>query len=307
MKLGTRGRRLLSALLIAAALGFLGREIAKNAAELRTFDWEVRPALLLLSLVSLSGVLLWGVAVWRVTLGHFGVRTGFRPLARAWFIANLSRYIPGMIWQFLSLAQLGTGAGLAPVVAVTSLLVQMGFLVLSALVLGVYLIPQASAGLLAPALPALRWAAPAALLLVHPRVIGTGLSLAGRLTRRPALAWKGSWLAGVWLLLLATFTWAVYGVAFYLFLRAFVAVPASAIPALTAMNALAFVAGYLVFFAPGGLGYKELALAALLATVVPRPVALAMAVASRLWTIAAELLPAAFLLRGERPPREPPA
>jgi hypothetical protein len=297
MKVSPAWRRAASALLVIAALGFLGREIVRSAAGLRSFEWHARPGLLVVSVLALSAVFLWGVAVWRMTLAGFGVDAPFRPLARAWFIANLGRYIPGVVWQFLSLAQLGPAAGLSPVVAVTSLLVQMGFLFLSALLLGVYFIPPEAAGFLSPALPALRWAAPVALLLVHPRVIRTVLELVSRVTRRPMLPWNGSWAGGVKLLLLAALTWAMYGVAFYLFLLAFVDVPASTIPALTAMNALAWVVGYLVFFAPGGLGYKELALAALLATVVPRPVAFALAVAARLWTVAGELLPAAFLLR----------
>ena len=301
MKVSPAWRRVASGLLVVAAVVFLGREIVRSAHELQSFDWRARPALLALSVVALSAVLLWGVALWRVTLKGFGIDAPFRPLARAWFIANLGRYIPGVVWQFLSLAQLGPAAGLTPVVAVTSLLVQMGFLFLSALLLGVYFIPAEGAGLLAPALPVLRWVSPAAVLLVHPWLIRNALALVSRVTRRPMLPWRGSWAAGLGLLLLATVNWGLYGAAFYLFLLAFVDLPATAIPALTAMNALAFVVGYLVFFAPGGLGYKELALAALLATVVPRPVALALAVAARLWTVAGELLPAAILLRRGRP------
>ena len=293
-------RRAASASLVAAALWFVGREIAKSADALRTFDWEPRPALLAISVVSLSVVLLWGVVVWRETLAGFGISAPLRPLARAWFIANLGRYIPGVVWQFLSLAQLSPAAGLTPAVAVTSLLMQMGFLVLSALMLGVYFIPPAAAGFMAPALPALRWAAPAALLLVHPRVICVSLAIARRVTRRPLLEWNGSWATGLRILTMAALNWLLYGAAFYLFLRAFVDVSATAIPVLTAMNAIAFVVGYLVFFAPGGLGYKELALAAWLTTVVPRHVAFALAVAARLWTLAAELLPAAILLRRGR-------
>lgn len=288
-------RRIVSALLVAAALWFLGRQIANSWGELKSFDWHPKPLLLALSVAALSAVFLWGVAVWRETLVAFGIDAPFRPLARAWFIANLGRYIPGVVWQFLSLAQLGPAAGLSPAVAVTTLLVQMGFLFLSALLLGVYFIPAAGAGFLAPALPVLRWIAPLTILLVHPRVIRTALGVVSRVTRRPMLEWSGSWGTGLRLLVLASLNWGLNGAAFYLFLLAFVDIPASAIPALTAMNALAFLVGYIVFFAPGGLGYKELALAALLATVVPRPVAFALAVAARLWTVAAEILPALVL------------
>ncbi|HEX2092017.1 MAG TPA: hypothetical protein VHG28_06420, partial [Longimicrobiaceae bacterium] len=162
-------RRLFATLLVAAAFLFLGREIYRNLDLLRSFRWEVRPGLLVLSVGLLSLVLLWGVVVWRLLLLRCGAVVSFRALARAWFLANLSRYIPGVVWQFVSLAQLGRSAGLTPAATVTSLLVQMGFLLLSAAVVGIYLLPLELAGRLAPVLAPLRWAAPAALLLVHPR------------------------------------------------------------------------------------------------------------------------------------------
>ena len=87
----------------------------------------------------------------------------------------------------------------------------------------------------------------------------------------------------------------LYGVAFHLFLASFVALPLSALPAVTAMNALAFIAGYVVFFAPGGLGFKEAALTLLLSGFVPAGVAASLSVASRLWSILGEVLPAALL------------
>jgi hypothetical protein len=298
-------RRVFTLALVAAAFVFLGLEIQRNLDELRSFRWEVRPGLLVLSVVLLSAVLLWGVAVWRVLLRRFGAEVPFRPLARTWFLANLSRYIPGVVWQFVSLAQLGPSVGLTPAATVTTLLVQMGFLLLSAGVVGVWLLPAEYAGELAGVFGVLRWLSPLALALVHPAVIRAGLALVRRITRRSVLEWRGSWAEGVGILLLSAVSWGLYGVAFHLFLAAFADVPLAALPAVTAINALAFIVGYAAFFAPGGLGFKEGAMALLLAGLVPGGVAAALAVASRLWSIAGELLPALFLLRGGAPPASP--
>lgn len=306
MKLPPGPRRLLTFALVAAAFVFLGRAIWKDAGQLRSFDWDVRPGLLALSVVLLAAVLLWGVVVWRMLLRHFGAEVPFRALARAWFLSNLSKYIPGVVWQFVSLAQLGPSAGLKPAAIVTTLLVQMGFLLLSACAMGVWLLPAGYAGEFAPALVALRWLSPAALVLVHPAVVGGGLRLVERVARREVVAWGGSWAEGVGILLLSAVSWGLSGAAFYLFLASFVELPLSALPAVTAINALAWVVGFLVFFAPGGLGFKEGAMALLLAGLIPPGVAAALAVASRLWTIAGEVLPALFLARG-RPLAAPEA
>ncbi|MDP9348552.1 MAG: lysylphosphatidylglycerol synthase domain-containing protein [Gemmatimonadota bacterium] len=305
MKLSPRWRRALSFALVAAVFVFLGAEIYRNAEQLRSFRWDVRPGFLAVSVAVLAGVLLWGVAVWGAVLRKFGATVPFGELARAWFLSNLSRYIPGVVWQFVSLAQLGRGAGLGPSASVMSLLVQMGFLLLSAAVLGVYLLPLSLAGVLAPSLPVLRLLAPFALALVHPAVIRTGLGAVARVTRRETPSWSGTWVDGVLFLLLSAGAWALSGGAFYLFLLSFVDLPAGALPAVIAMNALAFIVGYAAFFAPGGIGFKEAALTLLLAGLMPPAVAASLAIAARLWTVAAELLPIPFLLYGRRGPIEP--
>ena len=69
---------------------------------------------------------------------------------------------------------------------------------------------------------------------------------------------------------------------------------------------MAFVAGYLVFIAPAGLGAKEGVLAALLTVHLPISSAALIAVAARLWTVVAEVFPALALLgRGVRSPDGP--
>lgn len=288
-------RRLLGGLLVGAAVVFLGREILGNLEQLRTFEWSVRPGLLLLSTIALSGVLFWGVVVWRMVIGCFGIAVPLRGLARAWFLANLSRYVPGVVWQFVSLAQLGSGMGLPATASVLTLLTFVGFSLLAATVLGVWLLPAEYAGALGGLVLALRWLSPVALLLVHPAVIRGMLNLVARLTRRSPMTWSASWFRGLQLLAVSAFSWVLYGLAFHLFLLAFVDLDATAVGAVIAINAIAFVVGYLVVVAPGGLGFKEAAITLLLAGLVPTAVAASLAIASRLWTIAAELAPALYL------------
>src|SRR5690606_34134569 len=125
-----------------------------------------------------------------------------------------------------------------------------------------------------------------------PLIIRTLVRWMGRLGRRPTVEWGGSWAAGLGLLGLAGVLWLGQGLAFHLFLSAFVELPAALFPAVVAINALAFLVGYLAFFAPAGLGFKDAALALLLASLMPTSVAASLAVVARLWSIAAEVIPA---------------
>lgn len=306
MRLSPALRRWLAAALVLAAAGFIGWRIYTDLDQIRGFDWKLRPVLLGASVLLLSALLLGGVLVWQLVLRRCGLRVPFRPLARAWFLSNLSRYIPGVVWQFLTLAQLGPGVGLTPAVMVMSLLVQMGFLLLAAAALGVWLLPLELAGTLAPVLPVLRWMAPLVLLAVHPRVIRAGLGIVARATKRSMPEWGGSWLDGIGFLLISAASWLLYGGVFFLFLRSFVDLPLSAFGAVAGIHALAFIVGYVVVIAPGGAGFKEGALALLLAGLLPAGVAASLAVLSRLWTIAGEVLPALLLAAG-RPPAAPAA
>ncbi|MFQ5530756.1 MAG: hypothetical protein ACE5FP_10485, partial [Gemmatimonadota bacterium] len=105
------------------------------------------------------------------------------------------------------------------------------------------------------------------------------------------------WGDGIVIVSAALVYWGLYGVVFYLFLDAVVGVPYEAIPVLAGINALSFLVGYLFFIAPAGLGARELIITVLLASVVGGAgIAGAVAVLSRLWVIAAELIGAALVL-----------
>lgn len=300
-------RTVAAVVLVGAAFFFLGREILRNLDQLRGFEWQVRPVLLLASVVALSLVLLGGTWIWKLVLVKFGISVPLRPLARAWFLSNLSRYIPGTVWQFVSLAGLSAQAGVPAATAVTSLLVHVGFTVLSGALAGVWLLPPELAGKLAPALAVARWASPLAIACVHPAIIRRLVSIAQRLGRGARIPWQGSWVEGVGFLMLGCLSWLAYGAAFYLFLLAFTSLPPSAYFALAAINALAFLVGFAAVFAPGGIGFKEAAMGLLLAGLVPAGVAAALAIAARLWSIAAEVVPALVLARREPPIAIPPS
>ncbi|MDQ3555802.1 MAG: lysylphosphatidylglycerol synthase domain-containing protein [Gemmatimonadota bacterium] len=293
---GAQLKRVLGSLLVAAALGFLVSAVARDLPRLREFPWQLHPLPLALSTLALSVILGWGVWVWQLVLRRFGVRIPYLALCRIWFLSNLARYVPGKIWQLVGVAQLGAASGLPPAVGITSLVVQMGFTLLAAGGISLLFLPES---LLPPgSVPLLRWLAPLLLLLVHPRLIRAALAVAERLARRPLARWSGGWHDGVLLVSMNAASWLLYGAALHLFISALVPIPSGSTAALAAMNALAFVAGYLVFVAPAGIGAKELALAGLLSALLPASVAAALALAVRLWTVVAEIIPALLLLGG---------
>ena len=297
-------RRWAGTLFVTVAFIFLALYVASNLEALRAHRWSVRPGLLALSLALHVVGLWWGVYVWKLLLARLGIGVALVQLARVWFLSGLGRYIPGKIWQFVGAAHLGAAVGLPARVTVSSLVANTAFFLVGALLVSVYLLPAPIVELGGPLATVLPWLAPFALLLVHPAVIRFALSLASRATGGEAIAYRGGWLQGVGLVVLATIGWAITGFSLFLFIISLTPLASGAAPAIIGINALSFVIGYLVFVAPAGLGAKEGALAAMLSFFVPAPVAAVIAVAARLWTVSAEILPALVLLR-IRAPGEP--
>src|SRR5436190_16966421 len=73
----------------------------------RTYDWRIRPVWLLASgVLVLTGWLI-EVRMWQRLLAQVGGRLEYRAAVRIWLTSTIVRYIPGNIWQPLSLSVLG--------------------------------------------------------------------------------------------------------------------------------------------------------------------------------------------------------
>lgn len=294
MSRGALLRRLASWAIVFAAAGFLYATISRNWRDLAEFRWAIDPLLLAASVLVHVAVLAWGVYIWSLVLRMLDAPViAYAPLLRIWSASNLTRYIPGTIWQFMTAAHLARGEGLPGVIALTSMIIHVGFSLLAALVISAIALPlDASLGVLSSP-----WAraglVAAALAVVHPAAVNAALRLVPRALHREVLLWRGRWVDGARLLGLSLVSWAVYGVAFSLFVGAITPIAIAAVVPLTAVNALSFTAGYLAVLAPGGIGVRETAMTLLLAPLLPAAVAAVLSIAARLWSVAAELILAA--------------
>jgi hypothetical protein len=298
----TGWRRAAGAAFVVIAFLFLGSFIVANVRQLRDHEWTLRPGMLALSLVVQMAGLYSGALAWQLQLRRMGTRAPLLDLARIRFVSGLARFVPGKVWPFISAARLGSGAGMAPVVTVTSILAHTVFALIAALLTAALFLPL-EVGALGIRLSMLRWLAPALLVLAHPRIIGVALALVARLSRQQVSAWTGSWLDGIGLVALSVAGWLITGAALCAFIVSVTPLPASAFTAVIGINAFAWVVGQVVFIAPAGLGAKDGAVAALLALFVAAPVAALIAVAVRLWSTLAEVILAAALVsvRAPRP------
>lgn len=292
--------RLLGAGLVVAAIVFVGLTIAENADALRTFDWRVRPGVLALSVVLNVVVLAFGVLVLhRVLLHTTSDRVPLAAMLRLWFLSAVARYIPGKVWQFVAAAQLAGRGGFSGAAVLTAMAIHIGFTLVAAVLVSLATLPiGAWTGIDRTVL--LLAGTVAGLAVVHPAVLRFALRLLPRALHRDVVAWGGGWGESVLLLALCVISWLLGGLTFILFVSAIVDVAPGAVIPLIGVNTLSFVAGYVVLIAPAGLGVREAAMTELLGPFMPAYVAAVLAVLSRLWLIAAELIGAALAFASGR-------
>ncbi|MFI9554006.1 YbhN family protein [Nonomuraea endophytica] len=283
-------RRLLRVLLALVALGFLGYGLARN--------WDETTA-------ALSGLSPWALAgafaavlagqfcmlvAWREVLAGLGSPLSLRVSGRIMFVGQLGKYIPGSVWAYAAMMDLGRDHGSPPrrtfACISLSLVINLGVaLTIAAATLATH--------------EALRKAwyllliVPVIVVCLHPKVLTWGLNLALRLARKEPLE---SVLPGRTVLVAVAWTalgWLIYGVHTMLLAGRW-----DLYVLATGAYAFAWATGLLTFVVPAGVGVREGALVLVFTPLIGTGAAFAVALLSRVAFTLADATAAgvAFLL-----------
>ena len=287
----------------------IGWFLASQWPTLRTYPWRLHWGWLLATVFfSLAS---WGVeiAIWRHLLLALGGNLPYGAAARIWFLGAIVRYIPGSVWQPLSMTLHCRRRGVTPEVTLTSLILfQVVMLLATAPILVVYFLwidtKSLAAQFVAYLPPVLLWSLllPVLLFLLRPQwlvqVINWGLAR----MNRPQLGMQLSSVMLLTLTLVAIFDWLLWGALFASFTFAVAgeglltggtteATSALALtPLLVASYPIANLVGFLSIIAPGGFGAREGAFYLLLTPQIAGSVVAVIALGARVWGVLSELL-----------------
>lgn len=263
--------------------------------QLGTLDasaWLPAPLPFLAASLLLAGAYFLSAGLWGLLVRDLGgPALPARDAVGLYMVANLGRYVPGKLWQLAGLAALGRSRGI-PVVTGTGAAVLghgLGLVAASAIGLGTLFS--------APA-PYPTWGRAAAVVIVAvvailatPALFARVGRLWFRVARTEAPPALGSVHALRWLALYAL-NWALYAGSFWV-LAVSLDLPGAPIP-LGSAFAAAYVLGYLMIFAPAGLGPREGFLIVFLTPHLGAAASGLLAVVARVWTTVVEVVPAAF-------------
>ncbi len=297
--------RIVKPVLLLLALAFVVALLASQWGDLRAQTWRLDGGWLAVALFLL--LLSWAVeiGIWRHLLavldGPLAGRMDFWAGARIWFTSAIVRYIPGNIWQPLSLTVQCSQRGIRAEASLISVVLFQVVTLLGVLPLaGGYLLLTGNLGLLTGSLGQIApWLAGAGLAMVIFFVLRPGwlfgllnwlLTKVGRTPMSVTLS--GPRLLG--LILAGSGSWILWGLTFAAVTFATVALPSAQMQGdlihFVAAYPMAYAIGYLSFLTPSGLGVREGALFFWLEPVVGGGVATVAALAMRLLMTAGELI-----------------
>lgn len=292
-------------LLVIAVIYFAGRKLIDNWNEVITYRWSLDPLLLAASVVAHLVTLLLMAKVWCLLIAGFGYPVRMAHAFKISYIANLGRYIPGKIWPVFGMLYLARKIKINEEAAVASWGLAQMFTIPASLMVGLLAViihPELLSADVSTALTGSVYAAAAVifglsiLMVLVPDKTMYLFNLMLRLFRRPQVTFRVSVKTALTVYAGYILCWILFGFSFWLFLNAVIEQPS--IPVIAGIGAfvIAYQVGYLVIFAPGGLGVRELILTGVLAAWLG-PAAAGIAVAGRLWNMVSEIVAALIALK----------
>lgn len=289
------GPALLRVALFATVAACLTLAVATQWANLPDIEWHFQPGWLALSVVALLAFEWMHIEIWRSMLRALGGTIAPWRGRSIWATTLLARYVPTSMLMAVGRMTLSEKEGVLKRTTLASVLYEVALTFTTALVISTYVIIT---------LPELadrpeRWlvlGVPiAALVALHPaifhRVMDALLRRLGRETLPLSLS--------LWEVLRHAVAFAasfvVVGVGVYAMTRALYPIDATDLPVAVASYSLGFAVGVVAFLLPGALGAREAGTVLALGTVVPTPVAIAVAIVLRLVQIGVEVLYAAVM------------
>jgi hypothetical protein len=212
----------------------------------------------------------------------------FKKAFKIFFYSSMGKYVPGKVWSVLGMVYMCEKEGISVKVSVASAVLNQALNMIGGLLLVVIVSGTKFLG----GLPKIAYL-PLALILIifiYPPLMESTLNVLLKLLKKETISINLSFRDNLAFTLLFILSWCVYGVAFNIFIRSLTPFSWNLLPFLSSAFAFSYIIGFLSVFVPGGLGVREGILVFYLSSYFPLPVATLIALLSRLWMTAAEIL-----------------
>jgi glycosyltransferase 2 family protein len=285
-----RLRRGLEVGIVAFVAIFLVAFIATQWGRLPDYEWEFRPAWLLVSALGVALFYAIQCEAWRIILRSLGEHLDARTARAIWGKSLVARYVPTNALMVVGRVVMAEKHGVSKRGCLASIVYEAGLAVVTAVIVGAYFVIDLPRLDDQPARYAILIIVPIALVVLHPRVFRPLADFALRKLGRQPLPATLPFGRVLEIALVYFAGWVAMGIGVVGFAAALHPLDAEDVAYTAAAYPVAFCAAVVTFVAPGGLGTRDAALAVSLAAVLPGAVATAIAVGFRIFQTLIELL-----------------
>ncbi|MEU5690956.1 lysylphosphatidylglycerol synthase domain-containing protein [Actinosynnema sp. NPDC020468] len=277
-------RRLLIVLVLAGAVYQVYSQWDEVSEALLKLPWQS----VVLSLLAVFAGLFLGSVVWKIVLSDLGAPVSYPDAAKFYLVGGLGKYIPGAVWAVLLSMELAKQAGVNRARSFTAGLVATGMGVVASLITGLAALPV----LLEGQSRQLLWLFSlllVGLVFLHPKLLTWLVNLVLKVLRKPPLERRFTGKEVLKATGVAVLIYVLYGVHLWLLVNSLGSPSIGTLVLCAGTMGISMTAGLLAFFLPSGLGARELVITGAIATVLPTPQVLALALVSRLMFTVADL------------------
>lgn len=277
--------------LVPLVIGFfIGRTIYRNWAQVRQADWQLAPLYLLVSLSLTIPWFTWRPFVWKLLLARFGYPLPYAASFRVLRQAEMSRYVPGTVWQYVSRVYLAGRWGIPATACLGATLIETVMLLLAALPLALWSLQDAMPVVEGYPRIALAVFLCGSIFVLHPRILNWWATILSRYARQPYRHLDVRWITLAGIALSYVVMWTTLGLAVAFFVRGVMAVSVEHVPRVAGNYIASWVGSMLAVVAPAGMGIRDGILGLLLRGIMPLGAAFTVALAVRLWLTLLELV-----------------
>ena len=296
---------ILKIVLLAIVCYYVYKQFSTYWSEIVAYDWTINYAYLIGSIVLHLVTFVCFSKVWCILIEAFGFQVKLSHAFKISYITSLGRYIPGKLWPVVGMSYLAKQLDISEENAVASWIVALIFTLPSAFLASIVCILVTPDVFMDSLINKLDWTMylmailiflSSLLLVFKPNLIFSLMNILLKKLKRPVINLKISLAVAVKVYFGYFICWLLFGFSFWVFILSIT--HGTDIPMIPSIGAfiIAYQLGYLAFFAPGGIGVRELVLTTILSPYLGA-LAASISIAARLWNMTAEIISALIALR----------
>lgn len=285
----SRRGRVITLVVIVLVVAFVAVFLVTQVGRLPEQDWRFAPGWMVLALGAATLFYVGSGQTWLAILRALGERLDAAPGHAVFTKALVARYVPTSMLALVGRVVLAERHGVAKRACLASVVYEVGCSLAAAVTVGSYFVVTLPPLQDVPARFAVLAVVPLALAALHPRVFHPLADHALRRLGREPLPRSLPFVRVLGFVAVYAVLWLLVGVSLFAFTAALHPLAAGDLPYVAASYSVGYAVAVLTFVIPAGLGTRDAALAAALDVVAPTGVAVAAAIAFRIFQTLAEL------------------